>query len=216
MRTGIFLLFIYVTIGCLSCKKERLASTIIYGRITDSKTGSIVPNAYLYCFGFAGPAENEQYQNFSTYSDINGNYTLSIPPEYRFTFQSAEKNPEYLIKLFPATNLISNDSNKIDIQLIPKDGYIKLIAKNISGFQDSVFIKLSSPTVLSEGFGLTHFKNYPEILQIGESVTEVLAFPSEENISIFWDFILFQNSSAQFEGSIFLVPKDTVSYTIEY
>ena len=200
-----------------SCGKEPQPPTVITGRVTDKKTGVPIWGANLFCEGYKGSTDHEYFRDFSTKSDTLGYYKIVAANEYRVTFASAFK-PNYLTKIDPAgpTPLSLGDSNFIDIALIPLDGFLRLRVQKTGNQMDSIFINLSNSTMVSEGLGTVSIKKYPLILDDGADYSEMLPFPSEEVISVYWGFKPFILPDAPYKNTIYLPSSDTTDFLIEY
>lgn len=215
-----YLLFAFAAFVSLFqfCTKDQ-DSIIICGKVTDSKTGAPIEKAWIYCYGHTGPIDKEVFKDFSVYTDETGYYCTEIPSGYSFSFESVWKE-SYLVKIFPitfsGTTIVKGDTTKLNIQLIPTDGFLRLTLDNVSGAADSLYLKFSSPTTIAENLGLKQLKPYPTIIKVGASYTGFFAFPSGEDLGIYWDTQPFQNTSAPYNKSVFLAPNDTVEVVIEF
>lgn len=198
-------------------KKEEVPPTIIYGNITDIKSGIPIYKAYVYCYGSTGPVNQQAFKDFSAYSDMEGNYSISIPSDFTFTFESVQKQG-YLNNLFPieGQNVTLSDSNLVNVQLVPTDGLLRLQISNTSGQHDSLYVKIASPTAILEGLGPQKLSEFPLMLQSGETYIEAISLPSNENIDVYWDIISFSSLNSTFNASVFISFNDTTSYLIEY
>lgn len=178
-----------------------------------------VYKAEIYCFGYAGSTgQQEEYKNFSTFTNSKGEYFLIIPSEFRFSFQSVDKSG-YLTKLFPLKSGYiqqKGDTTIVDVQLIPKDGYLRLEIKNAKSPDDSIYVQVASPTTIAEGFYVTKTASNPTVLLPDSTFSELLDFPSEEIVTIFWDVKPFVYPNAAFKDSVYLPAKDTVDFMIDY
>lgn len=103
----------------------------------------------------------------------------------------------------------------MNVQLIPVDGFLRLVLKNDSGQHDSVYVSIYNATVFSEGLGLEG-PIYPVALSVGNTFSESFAFPSEENADIYWSFNKFTFPDAPFHDSIFLSTNDTTEFVISF
>ncbi|MBK8192894.1 MAG: hypothetical protein IPK76_06720 [Lewinellaceae bacterium] len=144
-----------------------------------------------------------------------GEYIIVIPAGHTFTFINVYKSG-FLPNIFPlkGIDIQEGDTNVVNIQLIPTDGFLKLILKNDTGQQDSVYIKICSPIAISEGLGVETTSNYPQIIQDGEVYTEHFSFPSEDTITIYWKFENFVIPNTTFHTSMYLTPGDTSVHLI--
>jgi hypothetical protein len=182
------------------CGKEETGPTVIKGRVTDKKTGEPVRGAYIQCSSTIGSPPNEVSTDRSTSTDTDGKYEIVIPSDERVSFANVYE-PGYLPKIDPSNgNFVQNgDTIIVNVQLIPTDGFLRLILKNDTGQNDSIFVTIYNETVFSEGLGLEG-PTYPTVLTVGNLHEEILAFPSEETIGVYWDFERFK-----FPKSLFLI-----------
>ena len=199
-----------------SCKNAE-PPTVITGKVTNKKSGAPIEGVTLECEGYTGKIGNETSKDFTTKSDHLGNYNIVAPNEYRLGFYRAFA-VGYLTKVQPASPVpISiGDSNRVDIALIPLDGFLRLNVRKIGNQPDSIYVSLSSPTTVAAGLGTKNIEKYPLILHAGEAYAELFSFPSEENISLYWDFKPFTVPNAVHKSAIYLPEKDTTDFLIEY
>lgn len=200
-----------------ACQKEENLSTTIVGKISDKKTKAPIQGAYVSFEGIKGEIPNQYFQDFNIYSDSTGAFRIIIPNEYTRYFHSIFKTG-YLpkISLEGVQSSYFNDSIYHDVLLIPTDGFLRLTLHNKSGTSDPLYLKFSSPTTLIEKIGLQQLKPFPMEIISGASYTGFFAFPSGEDLGIYWDTQPFQNTSAPYNKSIFLTPNDTVEVVIEF
>lgn len=200
----------------LACGKEEAGPTVIKGRITDKKTGAPIEGVYIECIGFKGEGGNQIIEDFSVYSDNFGDYETMIPQEYRISFPRVYK-PGYLPKIDPngATTIQVGNINIVNVQIIPTDGFLRLKISNDMAQHDSIYLKIFSPTMSSEGLGVKG-PNYPVVLASDAAHEEIFAFPSDEHVKIHWGFAKFVITGAPFVDSVFLPENDTTDFTISF
>jgi hypothetical protein len=108
--------------------------------------------------------------------------------------------------------------NSFDVELIGLDGFIKIVAINSIPGNDSLFVKFFSP-ITDAQFQLYGGKvplMYPIILPENEIYEEIVAFPSSDQIKIYWEninFFLFESAN---KDSISISRHDTSVYTINF
>lgn len=210
-----FVIFFFWLLGC---KKESDAPTIIVGKVTDAKSGLPVEKAILECGAYKGEIGHEIFKDFTTSSNAQGQYEIIVPNDYNRVGLYRAYKAYYLTKILPAgvAPLSIGDSNTVDIEMIPTDGFLRLSIRNAAPEHDSIFIKFLSPTTISEGLGIMPLKNYPLVLPINKDHFEIIEFPSDESIIIYWDFKSFSDTNALNNYNIYLPAKDTVDFLIEY
>lgn len=197
-------------------KEEPSPSTFIKGVVSDRETGLPIKGVNIFYSTITGNAPNEVSTELSMVSDDQGEYCIVVPPNERFSFPNVYKEG-YLPKIDPAGALSFQygDTNHVDIQLIPTDGYFKLRLKNDTGQFDSIYLKIESQTMTLEKLGAKSTKQYPVVLMAGEAYDETFAFPSNEPVNIYWDFHKFIIPDAM-THSEFLYKNDTVEVLISF
>ena len=200
------------------CHKEKLP-TIIKGKVTNSVTGEPVADAGVQS-SISNPNIGVNGKDNSTNTDLEGNYVLTIPPGYAWSFSNVYK-PGFLPKVDPSMGhtFECGAENILDIELIPEDGFIRFILKNDLPQHDSLFIHYVSPIRQAQPYigGLQTIEPYPVALFEGGSSEEIERFASEELIKIYWDYKDFKSIYvAPFSDSIYVSRYDTVDYTIHF
>jgi len=218
LRLVFLLYFVIFLFWLFACRKESDAPTIIVGEVIDAKSGLPVEKATMECGAYKGEIGHEIFKDFTTSSNAQGQYEIIIPNDYNRVSLFRSYRAGYLTKIDPAgiVPLSIGDSNTVDIEMIPTDGFFRLKINNIISQNDTIYVQLLSPTTWSEGLGSEALNNYPLILSEGNTHIELFQFPSEESIDIYWDFKQFTIPAAQFKNSIFLSPSDTTDFIIDY
>lgn len=199
------------------CRKEEPSLwTVIKGIISDRETGLPIKGVYIFYSTITGNAPNEVSTELSMLSDDQGKYFIIVPPNERFSFPNVYKEG-YLPKIDPAGALSFQygDTNLVDIQLVPTDGYLKLRLKNDTGQFDSIYLMVESQTMTLEGLGVKSTKQYPVVLKSGEVYDEIFAFPSNEPVNIYWDFHKFIIPDAMIHSE-FLYKNGTADFLISF
>jgi hypothetical protein len=175
-----------------------------------------VKGVYIFYSTITGNAPNEVSTELSMLSDDQGKYCIVVPPNERFSFPNVYKEG-YLPKIDPAGALSFQygDTNLVDIQLVPTDGYLKLRLKNDTGQFDSIYLNIESQTMTLERLGVKSTKQYPVVLKTGEAYDEIFAFPSNEPVSIYWNFHKFIIPDAMIHSE-FLYKNDTADFLISF
>lgn len=206
-------IFLFLLLGC---KKEDNSTNIFTGKVTDKKTGVPVANANVLAYTSSSSPPHQLLKDYSTKTNAQGYYTMTIPGEDQFTFSEVIKSG-YLPKIYPAKSsyLVRGDSHIVDVQLIPIDGHLRLIVNNVTGQYDSIYVTIYNKTVFDEGFGLDG-PGWPVVLLKGNSFRKIFDFPADEVVSMYWDFKKFTTPNSLFNNSILLSPIDTTDFIIDY
>ena len=201
-----------------SCKKD-LPPTIINGVVTDKVTGASI-SAATVIFQFIYPGhDGGEYSKFVTLStDIEGKFSHTQDSEYSEKYSEVRKNG---FVTHPHLSFKRGMENNLEIQLIPKDGILKLNISNTSGTVDPLHIVLLNPSMDAEAKGLPaeiKVQPYPLLLGNNENHVAFYDLPSGEFTKISWGFNdFFPNVTlAQFMDSIYLVKGDTVEFSIDF
>jgi hypothetical protein len=208
-KIGYFLIgaFLFVQVAC----KDR--STVIEGYITDKVTGAPIEGAaldYLIKYG-TDPGSRQE----STYSDASGFYSITVPPNSRWDIYSVFKEG-YLQKISPVMGhyFESGKVNTLNVELIPRDGVIRLIANNSIPGNDTLYVGFFSQLTEDEFqlSGYSYSERYPIVLTPNATYEEIINLTSEEMIRIFWRAYPLPTQ----KDSVFLHRLDTLLYTINF
>ncbi len=205
-------------LALMSCGKDD-DPTVVKGRITDRKTGEPIEGASILVGG-KKPATHGQDGFFvqpCTNSNASGGFTCII--EGYFTSSQIDK-VGYVTKKNGIKGIENGEENNIEINLAPRDGTLKLEIQNMSGQHDTLYAYIYSVTedIEANGFyAYTAIKQYPLVINQGETYSETFHLASPEMIEIRWGF---EQPPYQikppFQDSILVATNDTVTYILSY
>ncbi len=159
--------------------------TIIEGRITDQKTGKALEGAYtvFYVQQLDGSGSTGQS---SMRSNANGEFICTLDSDYD---GSEETHREGYITKFTHSNFVNGQTNRMQVQLVPRDGVLILKINNNVSQHDTIYVYLYSRIESIENGtngSAIELKVSPVVLQMGETYTEIFDLASPEEIQITW------------------------------
>ena len=219
MKKPYYLLVGFLLLGLSACHKDD-RPTVIQGLVTNSATGEPIADALInYATIVKNAAPGMGWRAQTSYTDANGFYSVTVPPNYNWDIYRLSKDG-YLLKISPVMGhqFTFGEVNTLDIEMIPIDGFIRIVANNSIPGNDSLYVKFYSPITDAEfqlmGGSVAH--TYPIKLSMNETYEEVIAFPGEDLIKIYWDsynFFIFESTN---RDSIYISRNDTLTYTIDF
>ncbi len=201
----------------LGCGKEDKPTISIKGTVIDQKTGQPINDAFVYCRGVSLNEDGgEVPASCSDRTDVNGQFACVFIGNYGASTISKEGYIDKFVSL--------NVEDKEDdiIQLIPRDGFMRLRIENNTGQHDTLYASVYSRIVATETMQNIYYdgeviKEYPLLINQGEIYTEIFDLPSTEVIQIRWGF---EKPTYQlrpiFQDSIPIIANDTVTYILSY
>jgi len=219
-KTLLFLgLLLGLMLAGLGCGKDD-KPTIIKGRITDRKTGEPIEGAFVY-LTLSRPksyAADEFFTQSCGHSNANGEFNCTLEGKYEWMDFTKEG---YLFNK-PSLNIADGKSNEVEINLIPRDGFLRLKIENTTGLHDTLYAAVHSQTIATESGQNIYYngevvKEYPLLLGQGEVYTQIFDLVSPEIVQIMWGFNTpTYQTPYTFRDSIMVVPNDTVTYILSY
>ena len=215
------LLFVLTTFLAFCRKGEYIPPTTIEGKVFNSIDGEEIPDAYIYAeIRMPDWLISQPSKPISTLTDPSGYYKLEIPEGYTFQLVSISKTG-FLPSVFPGRehDLHIGGKNMLNVQLIPEDGYILVKSMNDLPGNDSLYVAFFSYIKNSQFMlnGLTFPNDFPVHLNFQDSKQDLLAFPAEEFIQVYWDtkpFVVVEN--AAFRDSVYVSQHDTASWVLHF
>jgi hypothetical protein len=196
-----------------ACGKEAPAPTVINGKVTDKKSGlpieGVVINIDFQQMSGLLVTKHE-YKQFTT--DQQGEFHYTHHSDYDGTYSDVGKGG-YVTQ--SPLGIKRGEVNNLKIQLVPKDGTLRLELINDTGQFDAIYVVLRNPSYGS--LYAINLPQFPVVLPVGEKYTTYFDLPSEEFSQIYWGFTYFPGSSAApFRDSVYLALHDTTSFTISF
>ena len=198
-----------------SCKKDT-PPTVVKGKVIDIKTGKPVKDANIE-FGITKEVNGlDQYLTQTTLpTDANGEFICVLESEYYAIIISKDG---YASK-YPHLDIIPGQTNSIEVNLVPRDGFLKLKIKNDTGLHDTIYTSIFSRILVTEARLNTYdvTKEFPLVLYKDEIYNQLFLLPSPEVVQIRWKF-----NNPDFKvgpltiDSIMVVPNDTITYLLSY
>jgi hypothetical protein len=151
------------------------------------------------------------------FTDENGRFRDSAS-EKIYLWEARKKG--YLPKRYGFPPIIQGEYNECIVNLIPRDGTLKVNFDNSFGLHDTLYVAIYSPLQDSEmpisrgiivGYPFFAHGMFPKSIH--------LDLASEETIDIYWGpqpIPSFQTKLAPYHSSIFVLRGDTTEYTITY
>ena len=220
LLTRCFLLsFSVFLIGLFACDKDK--TTVINGRVVDKITGAPLDEAFVefWISHAENPAPNN-YELRDLYTDANGEFTThdNDPISVYWVLKVG-----YLPKGLgtPVVPIEQGKENDVTIEMIPKDGVLKLNLENNTGIHDTVYVGIYSALQDSElGLSFGFIVNHPFEVPNMTSRSIILNLASEETIDIYWGYFPWpSNSSIKLtpdHGSVYVNRSDTTSFNISF
>lgn len=212
LLTRFFLLSISILwLGLASCNKDK--TTTLNGTLVDKHTGEPLDSAKVE-FLIQKSESPLFYEDEIRYSDENGKFNFQTDFPVRISLVS--KNG-YLLK-DNGFGLEQEKVNTTTIEMIPKDGVLKLLLNN-TGQSDTIYVGIYSQLQESDlGISYGFIVNHPFLVQgLSESII-TLNLASEETIDIYWAFSKWPTYSsiklAPNHDSVFVVRNDTTTFSI--
>lgn len=211
--------FLPICILFATCSKDPYIPKIYTGTITDKKTGKPVQGVYVDCQGSTSDLGHVTTKNFGVKTNYDGKFSIVIPEGFTYSFGSAYKLG-YLPKVIPFLKpedswMLVNDTFVLNLQLIPTDGNLRITIRNTTPKKDSVYVSCFNATEFSEVKGWTELNYFPVILAPDSIYQEIVRFPADEEVIIYWDYKRFLVPNAQFKNSVTLAVNDTLDFLIE-
>jgi hypothetical protein len=202
------------SIGLFSCSKDPL--TTVNGTVVNKITGEPIGGATI---SFRIENENNQYSEYK-YLSTNHNGEFVFTHNKPIQIYDVLKK-DYLPKGPGADipSIVRGEINDIKIELVPKDGMLKLNINNNSGVLDTIYVGIYSPFQEAE-FGPSNGVIFRELFNLDglTSLDKVLSLASEETIDIYWAFspLPFDITTVPLHDSIYVTRNDTTSFTISF
>lgn len=200
-----------------ACGKENPSPTVINGKVTDKKSGLPIEGASIDIDfqtekQVSGSLVTEhEYVSLST--DAQGEFQYTHDADYTRTYSDIGKTG--YAPRSPLGKIKRGEVNNLEIQLVPKDGTLRLELSNDMGQFDAIYVVLRNPS-----YGPLYAINLPQfpvVLPVGEKYTTYFDLPSEEFSQIYWGFTYFSGSyAAPFRDSVYLTLHDTTTYKLTY
>jgi len=170
------LLLLSFLILLFACGKEASGPTVINGKVTDKKSGLPIEGAVInidfqQLSGLI--VTNHEYKQFAT--DQQGEFHYTHNSDYDGTYSDVGKGG-YVTQ--SPLGIKRGEINNLEIQLVPKDGTLRLELSNDTGQFDSIYMLLRNPS-----YGPLYAINLPQfpvVLPAGEKYTTYFDLPSEE------------------------------------
>lgn len=210
--------FLVLSFGLGACHKDKL--TTVNGIVVDKHTGLPIDNALVefWISHKDTPAPNN-YELRDTYTDENG----------KFTFQSEDPlsvhwvvKDGYLPKGLGTDVVVieQGKTNDVIINMIPKDGILKLNFEDNNAKYDTIYVSIYSALQEAE-LGLSHgvILGYPFFVQGLFPQSETINLASEETAHIYWSSYPVATSHIQLSpnhDSVFVVRNDTTNFKISF
>ncbi len=218
LPTHCFLLSVFL-IGLAACYKD--TTTVINGRVVDKVTGDPLVDAYVdfWVSHKENPAPNN-YEIRVLYTDANGEFSIhDADPIQVYWVLKAGYLPKGLGT--PVVAVEQGKVNNVTIEMIPKDGVLKLNLENNTGIHDTIYVGVYSALQHSElGLSYGFIVNYPFAVQSMSSRNVIINLASEETIDIYWGYFPWpSNSSIKLtpdHGSVHVIRNDTTSFNISF
>lgn len=216
-RTSISPCFLLaLMLSALSCGKEKIPPTVIKGRITDRKTGEPLQGAYTI---FSVERKDNGSGNTgqpSPLSDANGEFSCTLNGDYA---GAEETYQEGYITKSTRSNFVNGQTNSMEVQLIPRDGFLKLRIENNTGQHDILYANIYSRTedIEKNFYNAEVIKEYPLLLNKGEVYIEVFGLGSPDVVQIMWGFKAPSNQMPHtIIDSVMVFTNDTSTYILSY
>lgn len=211
-RTILFCCFL-LALGLVEwgCGKEENPTVEIKGKVINRKTGEPVEDAFVYCRGVSyNENGGEVPSSCSDRTDANGQFACTFTGNYGASTIDKEG---YVSKFFP---LNIDDKKDEVIELVPRDGFLRLRMENNTGTQSPLQVSIYNRTVAIETMQNIYYigeviKEYPLLISQGEIYTEIFDLPSTELVEIRWGF--GQITSID---SVIINTNDTTNYILSY
>ncbi len=215
MKNTHYLLTGVLLLGLSACRKEE-GPTVIQGLVTNSATGEPIADALIYYNTIVkNAAPGMGWRTQTTNTDANGFYSVTVSPYYNWDLYLVSKEG-YLPNVSPVMGhqFTSGEVNTLDIKMVALDGFIRLVVNNNITGHDSLYVSFFSP-IQDAQFQLSGFikpKNHPIVLTMNGVYEEVIGFPGDDLITIYWK----STNVAGAKDSVFINRYDTLTYTINF
>lgn len=203
-----------------ACGKEEPSPTVINGKVTDKKSGLPIEGASVIIDFTTEKSVNGsikiEHETVTLSTDAQGEFQYTHDAYYTGMYSEVRKE-DYV----PRTHLKIRRSevNNLEIELVPKDGTLRLEISNENGQKDSIYVIIENPSFLLEigPLGEIYLDTFPLILAVGEKYVEYHDLPAEEFTKIHWGHDYFASSSTSpFQDSVLLILQDTTTYKLTY
>lgn len=215
MKKPYYLLVGFLLLGLSACNKDD-RPTVIQGLVTNSATGEPIADALIYYNTIVkNAAPGMGWRAQTTYTDANGFYSVTVPPNYKWDLYLVSK-AGYLPNVSPVMGhqFTNGEVNTLDIKMIAHDGFIRLVVNNNILGHDSLYVSFFSPIQDSQFqlSGLIKPKSHPIVLTMNGVYEEIIGFPGDDLITIYWK----SANVAGAKDSVFINRYDTLTYTINF
>jgi len=212
----LLLAFFLSFMGLVACHKDK--TTNINGTVVDKVTGEPIDSASILISIYhekIPPPNNYEYNYLRSNELGKFSFASSLPISIRDVTKEG-----YLSKGIGGNKptVIQSEVNDITLEMIPKDGWLKLGLNN-TGQSDTIYIGVYSP-LKQEEFGdwpvvvaNTHF-----FVQSMSSQNVILNLASEQIIDIYWGFspLPVPFATAPFHGTSQIIRNDTTVFNITF
>ncbi len=219
LPTRCFLLsFSVFLIGLAACDKDK--TTRVNGTVIDKVTRDPLSDAlveFRISHNEVAPPNNYEFQ--TVFTDVDG----------KFNFQSYDPFSIYQVMrqgYLPRGQgtlvvPLHTGLNDVIIEMIPRDGVLKLNLENSAGIHDTIYVAIYS-ALQESALGLSYgyiLKTHYEIPS-ASSKEVTLGLASEENIDIYWSFTPWPTFSSiklsPYHDSVYIIRSDTTSFNISF
>lgn len=200
-----------------SCDKDK--TTTVNGTVVDKVTGMPLKDASITFSVYYkdNPSPND-YDFPSVSSDQLGQFNFSSSEPLHIHEIS---KGGYLFKgQGPGISAIKlGEINEVKIEMVPKDGMLKLNINNSSGVLDTIYIGICSPLQEAEfypSYGVFFRESF--IVENLNYFDKILSLASEETITVYWGFspLQFDIKTAPFHDSVYVTRNDTTMFNISF
>ncbi len=220
IMTNSFARFFYLTIILFlllaaSCHKDK--TTIVNGTVVDKITGTPIQGARITFSVYHKDIPPPNHREFpSISSDQMGEFSFSNEDPLQILEIS---KAGYIFKGQGMPAIQRGEINEVKLEIIPKDGILKLNISNSTGLTDTIYYGIYSPAQEKE-YAISHGVFFREsiIVEGLNSKTKIINLASEELISIYWDFapLQFDIKTAPFHDSVYITRNDTTDFNISF
>ncbi|MEZ4921161.1 MAG: hypothetical protein R2792_18820 [Saprospiraceae bacterium] len=208
-------LFFAIGFGLLFATCSTRHPTIVDGLVINSVTKEPIEDVR---FTFS-EVDYNSYNNVKYHherSNSNGEFFIEISGKYEIWISDIYHYDYCPFTRFPPIEL--NQVNNPTIELLPFDGFFKIVVEDTSGIDSSLYVSTFNPNYLISNSYYVGYQlpQYPIALNQGETYTVVSEEPTEEFIQIMWKYNTHPNTPPIGVDSIYLVKGDTTTYYLNY
>jgi hypothetical protein len=134
-----------------ACGKEETPPTVINGKVTDKKTGEPIEGAAVIIDfttekTVSGSIKTE-HETVTLSTDAQGEFHYTHDAYYTGMYSEVRKG-DYVPRAH--LKIKRGEVNNLEIELVPKDGTLRLELSNENGQEDSIYVIIENPSFMLE------------------------------------------------------------------